>query len=388
MRQVCVIGTGMTRFGEIWDRSLIELGIEAGYRAMVDAGIESRDVDALYIGNMSGGIFMNQEHIASLISDAVGFTEYALPAVRVENADASGGVAFHEAVLAVASGMYDTVVVGGAEKMSDLTSMDVTDAMTTMSDTIWEAIFGATIPSLYAMIARRHMEEYGTTREQLAMVAVKNHHHGSMNPNAQFQREISLDAVLASEPVAEPLGMLDCAPISDGAAAVVLTTLERAKEVCGSPVAVKGIGLATDTLNLGGRKDITSFRATVRAAERAYRMAGKGPEDIDLAEVHDSYTIGEVMAVEDLGFFEKGSGGKAVEEKRTYIGGELPVNTSGGLKARGHPLGATGVAQVVEVVEQLRGRAGERQVKNARTGLTHNVGGTGGTAVVAVLEVI
>ncbi|MCD6383654.1 MAG: thiolase domain-containing protein [Thermoplasmata archaeon] len=389
MRDVAIIGVGMTKFGEHWDRSFRELGIEAGFKAIVDAGIESRDVDALYVGNMSGGLFLEQEHVASMISEAVGFTERNLPAVRVEAADASGGVAFQQAVLSVASGIHDTVVVGGAEKMSDLTSIEVTDAIASVADRSWEALFGATLPSLYALMARRHMVEFGTTREQMAQVAVKNHYNGARNPYAQFQREIKLSTVLNATPVAEPLGMFDCAPISDGAAAVVITTMDKAKEM-GKDILVRvaGIGLATDTLALARRKTFTSFPATRAAAERAYKMAGVGPKDVDVAEVHDSYTIGEILAIEDLGFFKKGEGGIATEEGRTSLEGEIPVNTSGGLKARGHPLGATGVAQIVELVWQLRGEAEGRQVKDARIGLAHNVGGAGGTVAVTILEVI
>lgn len=389
MREVAVIGVGMTKFGEHWEKSFRELGIEAGYRALLDAGIESKEVDALFVGNMSGGIFLEQEHISSMVAEAVGMTEHNVPALRVEAADASGGVAFQQAVLAVASGVYDTVVVGGAEKMSDLTSVGVTDAMASMGDRSWEGLFGATIPSLYALIARRHMADFGTTKEQLAHVAVKNHRNGAKNPYAQFRREIKLETALNATPVAEPLGVFDCAPISDGAAAVVLTTLERAKKLTNKPVVkVAGLGLATDTLALARRRDFTTLRATVAAARRAYEMAKVKPSDVDVAEVHDSYSIGEILAIEDLGFFKKGEGGPATEEGRTSLEGEIPVNPSGGLKARGHPLGATGVAQIVELVWQLRGEAEDRQVKDARIGLAHNVGGVGGTAAVTILEVI
>lgn len=389
MRDVAVIGVGMTKFGEHWEKSFRELGIEAGFRALLDAGIESKDVDALFVGNMSGGIFLEQEHISSMVSEAVGMTEHNVPALRVEAADASGGVAFQQAVLAVASGVYDTVVVGGAEKMSDLTSIGVTDAMASMGDRSWEGLFGATIPSLYALVARRHMAEFGTTKEQLAHVAVKNHRNGARNPYAQFRSEIKLETALHAAPVAEPLGMFDCAPISDGAAAVVVTTLERAQRHSEKPIVkVAGLGLATDTLALARRKDITTFKATVAAARRAYEMASVKPSDVDVAEVHDSYSIGEILAIEDLGFFKKGEGGRATEEGRTALEGEIPVNPSGGLKARGHPLGATGVAQIVELVWQLRGEAGDRQVKGARVGLAQNVGGVGGTAAVTILEVL
>jgi acetyl-CoA C-acetyltransferase len=249
-------------------------------------------------------------------------------------------------------------------------------------------LFGATIPGLYAMMARLHMGKYGTTREQLAMVAVKNHRNGSMNPLAHFQNKITVENVLRAPLVAEPLGQFDCAPVSDGAAALVLCDLNTAKEICSEPIRITGTGQGSDTLSLSNRVDMTSLGATKQAARAAFEMAGVGPKDIDVAEVHDSFTIGEIIALEDLGFFPTGSGGKSVEDGLTAIGGQIPINTSGGLKARGHPLGATGIAQINEIVLQLRGKAGERQVKGARRGLAHSVGGTGGTALVHILEVV
>jgi len=387
-REVAVIGIGQTRFDEHWNTTFRELGIEAGYRAMEDAGISSRMIDALYLGNMSAGLFLDQEHISSMIAEVVGLTEGQVPSTRVEAAGASGGLAFRQAILDVASGLNDIVVVGGAEKMSDVPSSVATEFIAAGADQAWEGLFGATMPSLFALMARKHMHDYRTTREQIGMVAVKNHRNGSMNPLAQFQREITLDMVLNAPPVAEPLGVFDCAPASDGAAAVVLCDLKTAKDLSEKPIKVIGTGQGSDSLSISNRPDITSMRATKAAANRAYEMAGVKPKDIQVAEVHDSYTISEIISLEDLSFFEKGDGGPATERGDTSLNSLISVNTSGGLKARGHPLGATGIAQITEIVQQLRGDCGERQVRDARFGLAQNLGGTGGTAVVHILEVV
>ncbi len=388
MRDVYIIGAGITKFGELWERSFRDIGIEAGVKAINDSGISGDDIDALYIGNMSAGAFVNQEHVAALIADYVGLAQSShLPATRIEAAGASGAVAFREAFLSIASGMNDIVVVGGAEKMTDIGD-ELANAIQAMAiDQEWETVFGATYASLHAMMARAHMEKYGTTREQLAMVSVINHRHGALNPNAQFRREITVDTVLRSGYVAEPLRVFDMCPLSDGAAALVLGSKEAAEKFSERPIKIMGVGQASDTIALHDRRDITTMDATVYAAKRAYDMAGIKPEDIDVAEVYDSSTISEIMAIEDLGFFEKGKGGKAAEEERIALGNEIPVNTSGGLKSRGHPVGATGVAQIVEIVEQLRGEADKRQVKGAETGLAHAIGGTGGTAVVSIMGV-
>lgn len=385
MRDVAIIGIGDTKFGELWDYSFRELGIQAGLAAVADANLTGEEIDALYVGNMSAGKFIEQEHIGALIADYSGMARDHIPATRVEAAGASGGLAFRQGYMAVASGMHDIVVVGGAEKMTDVGDVQSNEIQATAADQQWETTFGATFPSLHAMIARRHMFEYGTTREQLAAVAVKNHKHGSLNPKAQFQKEIKLDTVLKAGPVADPLGMFDCAPVSDGAAAVVLCPLEKANKYTDTPVKVLGSGQASDTLALAHRKSITQFDATTLAAKRALKHAGITAADIQLAEVHDNFTISEILAIEDLGFFPKGTGGKATQDGQTSLGARLAVNTSGGLKARGDPMGATGIAQIVELVTQLRGEAGKRQVADARIGLAQNVGGTGATAVVNIL---
>jgi acetyl-CoA C-acetyltransferase len=387
MREVAVIGIGGTKFGELWDTSFRDMGMQAGLAAVADAKLAAEDIDALYVGNMSAGRFIEQEHVAALIADYSGLARDHIPATRIEAAGASGGLAFREGYLAVASGMHDIVVVGGAEKMTDVGDVLATEIQSSAADQQWEVVFGATLPALFAMIARRHMHEFGTTREQIAQVAVKNHKHGALNPNAQFQREIDLSTVLKAPRVAEPLGVFDCAPLSDGAAAVVLCSMDRARSYTTKPIRIIASTQASDTLALHSRTSITSFPATQVAALKAFRLARKTPDQVQVAEVHDNFTIAEILAIEDLGFFPKGQGGKATMDGETTFGGKVAVNTSGGLKARGFPFGATGVAQVVELVQQLRGEAGKRQVPDASLGLAQNTGGTGATVVVSLLEV-
>ncbi len=387
MREVAVIGVGVTKFGELWDKSYRDLAIEAGLLAMKDAKINSEEIDAMYLGNMSAGRLIEQEHVGALAADYAGLVTRNVPSTRIEAADASGGLAFRQGYLAVASGAHDIVVVGGAEKMTDANDMQVVEALASSSDVEWEAFFGGTLPALFAMMARRHMHEYGTTRAQLAAIAVKNHKHATMNPSAQFKNELKLDAVLKAPMVADPLGMFDCSPLSDGAAAVILCPLDKAKKYTDKPVKVIGSGQASDMFSLHDRKSLTTIASTVAASKRAFEQAHKKPSDIHVAELHDSYSIAELISIEDIGFAKPGEAGKALEKGEFSLGGRLPINTSGGLKARGHPLGATGVAQVVEIAHQLRGTAGERQVKGAKVGLTQNIGGTGGTAVVHIFEV-
>lgn len=387
MREVAVIGVGDTKFGELWDLSFRDIGIQAGLAAVYDANLAAEEIDALYVGNMSAGRFIEQEHVAALIADYSGLARDHIPATRIEAAGASGGLAVRQGYLAVASGMHDIVVVGGAEKMTDVGDVMASAIQSMAADQQWECVFGATFPALHAMIARRHMHEFGTTREQIAAVAVKNHKHGSMNPKAQFQREINIDTVLRSAPVAEPLTMFDCAPSSDGAAAVVLCAMEKARKYTDMPIRILGSGQASDTLALHDRDTICSFTATRVAAQKAFKQASLEAKDVQVAEVHDNFTISEILAIEDLGFAKKGEGGRLTAEGQTAIGGKVAVNTSGGLKARGDPIGATGVAQIVELVAQLRGTAGKRQVAGAKVGLAQNVGGTGATSVVHILGV-
>lgn len=386
MRRVAIIGVGDTEFGELWDLSFREIGIQAGLAAVADANISADKIDALYVGNMSAGRFIEQEHIGALIADYTGLARDHIPATRVEAAGASGGLALRQGFMAVASGLHDIVVVGGAEKMTDVSDVESAIIQSSAADQEWETVLGATFPAVHALIAKRHMHEFGTTREQIADVAVKNHKHGSLNPKAQFQREITRETVLGSPLVASPLRVFDCAPSSDGAAAVVLCPLDIAKKFTEVPIEIIGSGQASDTLSLHDRKDICTMEATKVAARRAFAMANLTSKDVDVAEVHDNFTISEILAIEDLGFFKKGEGGKATEAGLTGLQGEVAVNTSGGLKARGDPIGATGLAQAVEIVAQLRGKAEKRQVKDAAVGLTQNVGGSGATAVVHIFR--
>jgi len=306
--------------------------------------------------------------------------------VRVESACASGGVAFRSAFFEVASGASEVVLAAGVEKMTD--GADVTRALATASDQEYEAYHGVTFPGLYAMMARAHMKRHGTTREEIAAVAVKNHDNALLNPRAHLRSRISIDQVLASPVVADPLRLLDCAPVSDGAAALVLASEEYAKKSKRPMVRVTGVGAATDTIALHARRDLASLDVVAGAASKAYAMSGRRPGDIAVAEIHDCFTIAEIMAVEALGFVEPGKGGAAARAGDTSREGRIPVNTSGGLKAKGHPVGATGAAQLVEIVTQLRGEAAKRQIKGARVGLAQNMGGSGGSATVHILEAV
>jgi acetyl-CoA C-acetyltransferase len=382
MRDVAVIGVGMQKWGELWEKSARDIFVESALLAMDDAGIDQ--LEAMYIGSMSPGLFAAQEHIGSMMADYLG--QKNIPATRVESACASGGLAFRMAFMEVASGMSDIVLAAGLEKMTDLSGSEATRALATAADMEWEGTSGVTFPGLYAMMAVAHMAKYGTTREQLAAVAVKNHHNGSMNPRAQFRSEITIEGVINSTKVADPLNILDCSPITDGAAAVILVPADMVKKFNKPGVKVIGTGHATDTIALHDREDLTTLSAVTEAAEQAYKMSGKEARDIDFAEVHDCFTIAEIIVSESLGLFERGRGGPAVEAGETAIEGRIPINPSGGLKSKGHPVGATGVAQVVEITEQLRGQAGGRQVKKAHTALAQNMGGSGGSCVVHILE--
>jgi acetyl-CoA C-acetyltransferase len=387
MRDVSVIGVGISKFGELWEKSLRELFTEVGVKALDNSNVSGSEIDAIYVGSMSAGRFVGQEHIAPLVVDYAGLAERHIPAVRVESACASGGIAFREGYISVASGLYDLVVVGGVEKMTDISGAEATETLATAADQEWEGFFGMTFPGMFAMMARRHMHDYGTTPDQLAEVAVKNHSNAMLNPIAHFHRRITAEQVLEASRVAEPLGLLDCSPISDGAAAVVLCPTVKAKKYVDNPIRIAGSGQGTDTLSLHDRKDLCTMEATKRAAREAYERAGVTPKDINFAEVHDCFTIAEIIAIEDLGFAKKGEGGKVTEEGMTRLDGNLPINPSGGLKAKGHPVGATGVSQVVEAVEQLRGEAGKRQLKGVERGLVHNIGGSGASCAVHILEV-
>lgn len=384
MRDVAVLGVGLNaKWGELWEMSLRDIFVEAALNAMDDAGVDH--FDSMYVGCMTGGLFVGQEHLGSLLADYLGINP--VPAVRVESACSSGGTAFRLGYIEVASGISDLVLVGGVEKMTDVSGDEATFALSAAADMEYEAYEGITFPGLYALMAQAHMARYGTTREQLAHVSVKNHRHGALNPVAQYQNEITVKDVLESVLVADPLHILDCSPITDGAAAALLCPLEMARKLSKKPaVRILASSNASDTIALHSRKNIAAIESTARAAENAYKQAGKKPGDLDVAEVHDCFSIAEIMVIEALGLTEAGKGGLAAASGMTALGGKIPVNTSGGLKAKGHPVGATGVAQVVEITHQLRGDAGPRQVRGAKVGLTQNMGGTGGSSVVHIFE--
>lgn len=387
MREVAIIGAKTTEFGELWDKSLRDIVVEAGVGAIEDAGISGEEIDMMYVGNMSGGKFIEQEHLGALIADYSGLAKgLNVPSTRVEAACASGGLALRQAIQAVASGYSNVAIAAGAEKMTDIDGSGVTNALAAAADREWEGIQGATFPGIYAMIARLHMEKYGTTSEQLAAVAVKNHENGINNPIAQFKSKLTIEQVLKSIMVSDPLHILDCSPVSDGAAAVVVVPADEAHKYTDTPIYIKASAQASDTIALHDRRDITTLDASVAAGKRAYEMAGLAPKDISFVEVHDCFTIAEICAIEDLGFFEKGQGGPASLAGETALNAKISVNPSGGLKSTGHPVGATGVKQAVEAVHQLRGEAGKRQVDGAKYGMTHNVGGSGATAVVHIFS--
>ncbi len=375
--KVYITGAATTKFGELWATSPRSLARTAAFGALKDAGIGVRRIQAVFVGNMLSGILGGQEHLGAFFAEELGIS---VPAFKIEGACASGGLALHNAVNSVLSGQYDTVVVLGVEKMTDHKPEDVATALMGAGSEE-ERAAGATFPGLYAILARAHMRAYGTTQEQLAAVAVKNHYHASLNPNAQFHTTLTIEQVIRSSRIADPLRLLDCSPISDGASALVITSKKSGVQIAASTV-------ATDTLGLAQRKSLTELAATKEAGKKAYKHAGMTPKDVDVAEVHDCFTIAEIFAMEDLGFFSRGKAAVAIAagETRLETSRHLVVNPSGGLKGCGHPVGATGVKQIVELVDQLRGRATARQVKGATIGLAHNVGGSGATAVVHILK--
>jgi len=394
-RGVALVGAGMSKFGVFKGKTSRDLFVEAFVEMLgtVDKGIDPKKIEAFYMGNFSSDLFEGQGHLAPILASWTGLNP--IPATRIEDACASAGVALREGILAVASGMYDIVLVAGVEKMTDLPPET-----------------GFTFPGFYASMATAYMDKYGATPETFMKVGIKNHEHGSLNEKAQFGAKIStlmearktsaakkglpipqwtdemefLHDDKANPIVAWPMRLYDCSPVSDGAAVVLLVSEELARQFSDHPIYVAGTGQASDGA-LHDRESLTSIKSARLAAEQAYKMANVGPQDIDFAEVHDCFTIAEVIATEDLGFFKPGEGWKMAEDGQTSRSGEKPINLSGGLKSKGHPVGASGIGQVVEVWKQLRGEAGERQLAgNLRYGLTHNVGGTGQTCVVHIFE--
>jgi len=383
MRPVAVIGAGKTPFGAFPDKDLRTLAVTAAEKALHNANIDKGAIDSFYLGNFAGPEFTSQNHLAPYIASALGML--GIPATRFEAACASSGAAFFQAYMGVASGIYDAVLVVGVEKMTNQPTPRVTEILAGAGDCTTEVKAGSTFPSLFAMIARRHMHDFGTTRAHLSAVAVKNHENGALNPDAQMRKVITLDQAMNARPIAEPLNLYDCSLISDGAAAVVLCAADRARQFSDKPVKVLGVAQASDWMALDQKADITTFAALRAAAKKAYEMAGVGPKDIEFAELHDCFTIAEIVAMEDLGFVERGRGGFFTAEGNTRRTGSMPINASGGLKSKGHPVGATGVAQICDIVQQLRCEAGDRQLKKHSLGLAQNLGGSGASCVVTIL---
>jgi acetyl-CoA C-acetyltransferase len=382
MREIRITGAAETKFGKS-ELSYRQLAVEAGKKALEDAGIDPERVEALYLGSFSPGTFIRQEHVAPLVASELGLPQ--VPSARVENACASGATAVMSGIAAIAAGIYDVVLVVGVEKMTATPIGEATSILAEAADQESEASVGLTFPGAYALMARAYMHQYGKDRDILDAVAIKAHKNAMGNPYAQFHKEIGVDDVRNSLMIADPLTLYDCSPISDGAAAVVLVAADAMSDSSRPGVPVRGFGQASDALALHERREITSLPAARKAGERAFKMAGLTPVDISIAEVHDCFTIAEIIATEDLGFFEPGHGGDAAVSGATGRDGTTPINPSGGLKAKGHPVGASGIGQIVESVFQLRGEAEGRQVDGVETALTHNVGGSGATCVVTIL---
>lgn len=386
MREVCIAGIGETPFGKYPDRTLHQMITEAGHGALTDAGIGPNEVEALFVGNFNGQALTNQGHLGPLVAQTLGLGP--VPTMRTEGACASGSLALLLGIQAVRSGQHDIVLVGGVEKMTHQSTPVVTGAIASAMDVDLEAVHGLTFPGSFAMIANRYFHEHRNVRREMAMVAVQAHDNAMLNPHAQLRKPITVDTVLEAALIADPLGLYDCSLISDGAAFIVLTTPEIAARLQPDRrrVDVVGTGHAGDHLTLPAKESMTSFVATRNAAQQAYRMAGLTADEIDFAEVHDCFTITQIINTEDLGFFATGTGGDAVAEGLTRRDGSMPINVSGGLKAKGHPIGATGIGQVIELATQLRGEAGERQLARADIGLAHNLGGTAATCVVTIVK--
>lgn len=386
MSRVFIVGVGATKIDEHWDKSLRNLMRDASLRAIRDAGIEKKEIEAIYVSNMSSGYLQGQEHLGSLLATWLGVPGVA--AMKVEAACGSGGVALHQAYLAIKSGVYDCVLVTGVEKMSDTTTNDTTGALIMAEDQEYVAFSGFTFVSLNALVYRYYMKKYGVKQEDIALFAVHDHKYAANNPLAQYPRPVTLDEVLRSPMVADPIHLLESAPIGDGSAALVLCSEEKAKRLGKGDVLLElaGSAVATEVFSIHDRIDPTTVTATAKAARKALNMASVELKDIDLLEVHDAFTVLGVIHLEDLGFAKRGEGWRLLKEGQLEKDGELPTNTMGGLKARGHPVGATGLYQVYDIVAQLRGEAGQNQVPDPEVGLAQNVGGVGGTVAVNIVR--
>jgi acetyl-CoA C-acetyltransferase len=386
MKTVSIIGIGETKMGRFPDWSLAQMIQETGNKAIQDAGIDKSRIQSVYLGNFNSSYLCGQNHLGAMVNEVLGLGN--TPTIRTEGACASGSLALRNAYIAVAAGLYDIVLVGGAEKMCHQPTEMITTGIASAMDFEMEAMKGFTFPASFAMIANRYFYEYRNVKKEMGMCAVNAHANAMKNPDAQMPKELTLDKVLSADPIAEPFSLYDCSLVTDGAAFAVLAASDVAESLGGKHriIDIAGSGHAGDSLTLASKKCFTAFPATKYAAKQAYEQSGLKPQDIQFAEVHDCFTITQIINIEDLGFFEKGKGGDAVADGIINLDGKLPINTSGGLKAKGHPIGATGISQIFEVVTQLRGDAGERQIKNADIGLSHNLGGTAGTCLVHILK--
>ena len=382
MEKVCVLGAGSTKYGKL-DDSISDITIQASVAAIESAGINSKEIKAGYISNVFG-VADKQVHLGPVVMSNLGISER--PSLSIESACGSGSVSFREAFANVAAGFYDVVLVTGTEKVTHTGTDWTTTYFSYCSDFFYEGQAGASFPGLFASMARAYLTEFKATEEDFAAVAVKNHENGLLNPKAHIRKKITIDDVMNSAVVASPLKLYDCCPFSDGASSVIICSEKFAKEHGNDYIEVIGSGRGGSPAALQGREHLTTIPSTKIAAEAAYKMAGITPKDIDFAEVHDCFTIAEIVDTEDLGFFEKGTGVEAVREGKTKRNGEIPINPSGGLKSKGHPIGATGVGQIVEVFDQLTGKAGERTVNGAKIGLTQNFGATGASCAVHIFQ--
>lgn len=382
MSRVGIIGIGHGVFGRRSDATVQELAFEAYREAVKDAQIDPKDIDGTVIGSVPE--YHKQRSLPGVIQEYLNLNPK--PTWLTEVACASGSAAIRTAWMGIKSGVHKMMAVIGCQKMTELSTPEILALMGRVGEVQWESIFGTTFPAYYALFAQSHMHKYGTKRENLLQVAIKNHFYGAKNPNALFRKEITMEKALASDPVSDPFQVYDCCANADGAACVILASEDVAKQSKKPVIWLDGVGCATSSMSVLRRPNLTGLPSAEEASRVAYEMAGVGPKDIKVAEVHDCFTIAEILAYEDLGFCDKGKGGQFIEEKQSYIGGQTPVNIDGGLKAKGHPIGATGVSMTVEIVKQLREEAGERQVPNADVGLTHNVGGIGQYTFVHVLK--
>ena len=383
MGRVAITGVGQSKFGKRSDASLRELAFEAYNSALDDADLESSAIDGSVV--CSATQYDKQRSPAGVVSEYLGLSPK--PTFNVEAACASSAVGLRIAWSLIASHLHDVIAVVGVQKMTELSSGEIQELMGRAGDVMWESPFGTSMPAYYAMYANAHMAKYGTTEEDMALVTVKNRKYGAKNPQAMFQKPITVEEVLNSRLVSKPLKMFDCCANADGAACLVVTSAERAKKITDRPVWIAGIGLASSPMSLAGRKGpLTSFEVTKNAAKSAYEMARVKPIDVDIAEVHDSFSITEILNYEDLGFAKPGKGAKLLRNNETELGGKIPVNIDGGLISKGHPVGATGASQITSLVHQLRREAGDVQVDGAKIGLAQNIGGIGMYSAVSILR--